>query len=220
MQRGVNRTANLARTKGADSFVDGNDAAHLHGIHLFAGKHFNLGIDHFAARGTQLIDFDFTVQDELLAGLQASFQITAVKKLAGQRAGIILNEEMIDGIAAVHAANSLAAHDAGAQGVGAVGLNVLDFGEMDAVFVAEGQIVEQIFEREDAALGEEFGALRPDAFHHADVGLEGDGHRSFFISLLGQGPLFEKLALRACVSLEWAFEGCRACRRLPWRIHD
>src|SRR5208283_5621803 len=162
-----NRTANLARAKSADSFVDGNDAAHLHGIHFFAGKHFNLGIDHFAARGTQLIDFDFAMEDELLAGLQASFQITAVEKLAGQRAGVILYKEVIDGIAAVHAPNRLAAHDAGAQGVSAVGLNVLDFGEMDAVFVAERQIVEQIFQRVDAALGEEFGALRPNTFHHA-----------------------------------------------------
>src|SRR5208283_3694823 len=170
LQRGVNGAANLARTKSADSFVDGNDAAHLDGIHLFAGKHFNLGIDHLAARGTELIDFDFAVEDELLAGLQASFQITAVEELAGQRAGIILNEEMIDGIAAVHAANGLAAHDTGAQSVGAVGLDVLDLGEMDAVFVAEGKIMEQIFKRVDAALGEEFGALRPNAFHHADVG--------------------------------------------------
>src|SRR5271157_1084710 len=99
------------------------------------------------------------MQDELLAGLQAPFEITAMKEFAGQRTGIILNEEVIDGIAAVHAANGLAAHDAGAQGISAVGLNVLDLGEMDAVFIAERQIVEQIFECEDAAFGEQLGAL-------------------------------------------------------------
>ena len=43
---------------------------------------------------------------------------------------------------------------------------------MDAVFVAEGQIIQEVFEREDAALGEQFGALGADALDHADFGGE------------------------------------------------
>jgi hypothetical protein len=43
---------------------------------------------------------------------------------------------------------------------------------MDAVFVAKREIAEKILERVDAALGEEFGALRADPFDHADFGAE------------------------------------------------
>jgi hypothetical protein len=39
---------------------------------------------------------------------------------------------------------------------------------MNAVFVAEGQVVKEIVERVDAAFGEEFRAVRADAFDHAD----------------------------------------------------
>ena len=43
---------------------------------------------------------------------------------------------------------------------------------MDAVFVAEGQVHKQIFHGVEAALGEEFGALRTYPFNHADFGGE------------------------------------------------
>ena len=47
---------------------------------------------------------------------------------------------------------------------------------MDAVFVAEREIAEQVFKGVDGALGEEFGALRADSFEHADIGLQAFGH--------------------------------------------
>ncbi len=97
-----------------------------------------------------------------------------MKEFAGeQAAGGVLNEQVIDGVAAAHAADGLAAHDLGADGVDAVGLDVLDIGKMDAVFVAERQIREQVFEGVKAALGEHFGALRTDTLDHADFGEEG-----------------------------------------------
>ena len=101
-----------------------------------------------------------------------------MKKSARERAsGVVLDEEMIDRVAAAaHAADRLATHHARANGVGAVGLDVLHFGKMDAVFIAKGQVTEQILERVDAALGEEFGALRADAFNHSDFGAEVHGH--------------------------------------------
>src|SRR5579863_10038829 len=91
---------------------------------------------------------------------------------------------MIDGVVGEFVGNGLAAHDASADGVDAVGLDVFDVGEMDAVFVAEREIREQIFKGIDAALGEEFGTLRADAFDHADFGGEGERHQHFFISFL------------------------------------
>ncbi len=47
---------------------------------------------------------------------------------------------------------------------------------MDAVFVAERQIAEEILERVDAALREEFGALRTNAFDHTNFGAEVHRH--------------------------------------------
>src|SRR5580658_1840697 len=91
---------------------------------------------------------------------------------------------MIDGVVGEFVGDGLATHDAGADGVDAVGLDVFDVGEVDAVFVAKREIREEILEGIDAALGEEFGALRADAFDHADFGGEGESHRHFFISFL------------------------------------
>ena len=51
---------------------------------------------------------------------------------------------------------------------------------MDAIFVTKRQVAEKVFERVNAALGEEFGALRADSFQHAYVGLQAFGHRGFY----------------------------------------
>ena len=101
-----------------------------------------------------------------------------MKKLDGERAtGFVLDEQMIDGVTSTaHTANGLAAHHTPANGVGAVGLDVFHFGKMDAVFVAKGEVAEEILKRVDAALGEEFGALRADAFDHANFGAEVHSH--------------------------------------------
>ena len=174
---GVHGAANRARAERADGFVDGNDAADFGGVRLAVAEHLELRIDHFEARGTQLVDFGFAVKNELLAGLEAAFEIAAVKKFAGeQAAGGVLYEQMIDGVVCEFVRDGLAAHDARANGVGAVGLDVFDIGKMDAVFVAERQVGEQVFERVNAALGEKFGALRADAFDHAHFGGETECH--------------------------------------------
>jgi hypothetical protein len=180
---GVHGAANGARAERADAFVNGDDAADFGGVGLAIAKHFELGIDHFDAGGAELIDFSFAVKDELLAGLEAAFEIAAVKKLAGEEAtGGVLHEEMIDGVVGELIGDGLAAHDFGANGVGAGRLDVFYGGEMDAIFVAEGEIGEEILEGKDAALGEKFGALRADAFDHADFGGETESHEHFFIS--------------------------------------
>ena len=171
IERGVNCAANGAGAERADGFVNGDDAADFGGVHLLAG-HFHLGIDHFDASGAELIDFGFAVEDERLAGLEAAFEIAAVKKFDGELAAGVANQHVKDGIASAHGANGLAAHDLHANGVDTVGLDVFYVGEMDAVFVAEGQVIQKVFEGEDAALGEQLGALGADAFDHADFGGE------------------------------------------------
>src|SRR5229473_7097308 len=101
-----------------------------------------------------------------------------MEKFDGEKtAGVVLDEQMIDGVAAAaHAADGLAAHHARANGVGAVGLDIFHLGEMNAIFVAKRQVAEKILESVDAALREEFGALRANAFDHADFGAEVHRH--------------------------------------------
>jgi hypothetical protein len=42
---------------------------------------------------------------------------------------------------------------------------------VEAIFVAKRKIVEEIVESVNAAFGEEFGALRPHTFDHANFGI-------------------------------------------------
>ena len=88
----------------------------------------------------------------MLPGFKAPFKISAVKEFTGQGSGVVLNEEMIDCVAAVHAADGLTAHYLRAQSVRVVGLDVFDFGELNAVFVAKWQVAEKIFQS-DATFG-------------------------------------------------------------------
>jgi hypothetical protein len=51
---------------------------------------------------------------------------------------------------------------------------------MKTVFVSERQIVKEILKSMDAALGQQFGALRADSFDHVDIGLQTVGHRDCY----------------------------------------
>src|SRR6266704_630153 len=87
----------------------------------------------------------YTIRARVMSG-------QAIRSMRGGRDAIyhlfVLDEQMIDGVAAAaHAANGLAAHHAGANGVDAIGLDVLDVRKMDAVFVAKWQVAEEILER-------------------------------------------------------------------------
>ncbi len=148
LQRGVDGAANGAGTKGGDGFVDRHDAADLGGVDFLTGSGFirgvrgggvidaaeqlDLRIHHLEARGTHFVDFCFPVQHQELALLQPAFEIAAVKEFAGEEACRILHQQMVNGVAAARCAHGLAAHHARADGVNAVGLNVLDVAEMDA----------------------------------------------------------------------------------------
>ena len=108
-----------------------------------------------------------------------------MKKLAGKLAtSFVLYKQVVNGVAAeAHVSNGLAAHDPRSNRVGAVRLNVLDLRKMDAVFVTKRKVAEQIFERMNTALREQFGALRADALDHAHFGAEAHRHGLLFISL-------------------------------------
>src|SRR5262245_30183268 len=106
-----------------------------------------------------------------------------MKKFAGERkARFVLDQQMIDRVSSAPAAYGRAAGDANAQCIDVAGTDVFDLGKADAVFVTKRQVSEKIFDRVDAALGEEFGALRADSFEHAHVGLQTFGHIRFISS--------------------------------------
>ncbi len=142
-------------------------------------------IDHLDPRRPQLVGFRLAMENQPLAGLQTTFEITAMKEFAGQLAAcLILHQQVVDGIAApAHRSNRLAAQNARANRVGSARLDVLHFREVDAVFVTEGQVAEQIFQRVDAALGEQLGALWTYASDHAHFAAEIHSHGLLFISL-------------------------------------
>jgi hypothetical protein len=104
-----------------------------------------LRIDHFNARGAEAIDFGFAMKHEKLAGFEAVFEIATMKKFAGERAGIVLHEQMIDGVATAHTANRLAAGDTDAQSENIVGAHVFDLRKVQAIFIPERKIAEKIF---------------------------------------------------------------------------
>jgi len=174
---GVHRAANLPGAKRANRFVDRYDPADLGGIYFLAAQHFDLGIDHLQPCGSQLIDLRLAMKNEQLPGLQAPFKVSTVKKLARQRtARVVLHQQVINGVAAAHTAHRLAAHHPCTNGVRAVRLNVFHLGEMDAVFVTEREVPEQVLKRVDPALREQFGALRANAFDHAYCCAKVRGH--------------------------------------------
>ena len=113
-----------------------------------------------------------------MAGLEAAFEVATVEELAREGAGGVFDEEMIDSVVTAHGADGLSAEDRGADREDIIGLDVFDVGEVDAVFVAEGKVGEEVFEGVEAAFGEEFGALGADAFDHADFRGEGEGRHS------------------------------------------
>src|SRR5207244_10320673 len=113
-----------------------------------------------------------------------SFEIAAMKKLARQQpAGLVLDQQMVDSVAAeAPVSNGLAADHPRANGVGSVWLNVFHLRELDPVFVAKRQVPEQISHRVDVTLGEQFRALRAHALDHARFAREAHGHGLLFIS--------------------------------------
>ena len=126
LQCGVSGTADGAGSESSDGFVDGNDAADFRRVLALSTQQLKLRIDHFDARGPEPVYFRFAVKHEELSRLEPALKIAAVEKLARQRAGIVLYEKVIDGVASTHAANGLAAGNTNLQREDIIGANVFD----------------------------------------------------------------------------------------------
>src|SRR4029077_5305526 len=84
----------------------------------------------------------------------------AVKKFAGQRAGLVAHEQVIHASARSRVADQAAAEDLYAKGVDTPRRDLANFREADAVLVAERQVPEKVFKCPQAALCEDFRAVR------------------------------------------------------------
>ena len=179
LQGGINGAADLPGTKGSNRFVNGHDSAHFGGIDFLAVQDFDRRIHHLSASRALLVNFHLAVKDQLLARLQAAFQVAPVKKLAGKRARVVLDKQMVDGVAAIHPAYGLATHHLGSQGINPIGLNILNLGEMDGVFVTERQVIQQVFQGINPALRQKFCTARAHALHHLHIRLQANAHAPF-----------------------------------------
>jgi hypothetical protein len=140
-----------------------------------------------------------------LAVFQFSFQVAAVEKPNVHRAGSVADGYVEDGAAAALEA------DRGAPSACDFGENCLnlarnyfgDWSETEAVFVAEGEIAEEIADGDDASSFESGGALRTYAVEIFDGVGQGDGRhrmgrwRITFISLVVVGCVSRREAQRA-----------------------
>src|SRR5690242_13417154 len=144
------------------------------------------------------------MKNQDLPWLQAPFEVAAMEEFAGQQAAsLVLHQQVINGVAAeAHVSKGLTAHDARTNGICSVGLNVLHLRKVNAVFIAKRQIAEQIFERINPALSEQFGTLRANALDHSHFGAEAHRH----------GLLLYHRGLYCCGKRETCFAALRTHR--------
>ena len=159
-----------AGTDAADGFVDGNDAAHFGGIGIFRAEQFERGIGHLDAAGTVRIEIGFAVHHDALTRAQAPLEIATVKKFARQHTGLVAHQQVIDGSPAAAQAGQAAIGHRTLNGISRAGNQRVNPGEVNAILVAERQIVEQIADGRDTARRQKSGSLRPNTlqiFHFA-----------------------------------------------------
>ena len=155
-ERQINDAPHRARADAADGFVNRNDAADFGRVRVSLAEQFVFRIDHLDPAGPHRIQLRLAVKHEPLPGLECFLEIVPVKKFAGERARLVAHEQVIDAAARARVADQAAAQDLRANGVDLSRRDLANFCEVDAVFVAEGQIAEQVFKRPQPALAREF----------------------------------------------------------------
>ncbi len=110
------------------------------------------------------------MENDALAGTKNALEVVAVKPLGVEDAGVGAGGEIENAATPAPAqpyqagGEHLALH-----GGHLAGLQLTDGGEVDAVLVTKGEVVEKVFKGADAFLGEVAGAAG------ADAGEDGDG---------------------------------------------
>ena len=181
MQGAPEQGAEPAGAEFADGGVDGNDASHLEGgFDLGVGfsgvegvvgvtEDFDLGLDDLELAGVA-VGFHLAVGGEGLSGMEAALKVGAIEPeaLNGGAAGAEGEFEDGDGAGAEEGG---AAHFAD-DGCHLAGLELGDGLGIGAIFVAEREIEEKVFDGVNAFFGEAFGDARTDALGILNTGSE------------------------------------------------
>ena len=159
----------------AGGFVDGDDAVDFEGGVLEGlgggvgvvgvGEELELGLEHFEAAGGGAGGLDGAVEGDEGAEGEAVFEVGAVEPHGFEGGGALADGELKEGHAG--GAKEGGAADFRDDGGGGAGLEGRDGLGVEAVFVAEGQVVEEVFDGEDALAGELGGDAVADAFDKA-----------------------------------------------------
>ena len=182
LQHAVNHATKPARSDPAvaGGFVDGHDAPDLERLPLLlvhaavTGRRrrivqdLELRLDDFEAMAAAIASLDLAIQRERHAGAKLVLQVGGVKPNALQRVAPLADGHLEDRHAA-RAEQSEGAHvgdDAGHL----AHAKLADAARVQAIFVAEGQVVEQVFDGCNALLQQDLRELRPDAFYELHIG--------------------------------------------------
>lgn len=120
--------------------------------------------------------FDLAIEGEHLAGMELAFEPGAVEPEALHGGDALTDGHFKEGHAA--GAEEGGAADFGDDAGGFAGLEIGEGAGVEAVFVAEGEMKEEVFDGEDALVAEEFGDGGADALNVLDWRFEGEHWRT------------------------------------------
>ncbi len=120
------------------------------------------------AMAAAIAGFDFAVQSDQHAGAKFVLQISGVEPDAFERVAALADGHFEQWHAT--GAKESEGTDLGDDAGHFAGAQLANAARIEAIFVAKGQIVEQVFDRADALLQQDLGELGADAFDVLHVG--------------------------------------------------
>ncbi len=160
----------------AEGLVDGGDAADFEqacfGVVAGVGEDLKLRLDHFEVAGGAG-GLDLAEDGDGLAALEFAVEVGAVEPETLEDEAALAEGQLEDGHAAGAEDGGVA--DLGDDAGGFAGLELVEAAGVLAVFVAEGEMVEEVFRGGDGFGCELLGDMRADAAHELYRGIEA-GH--------------------------------------------
>ncbi len=155
----------------AEGLVDGDDAIDFERCVFFVraagyGEKFELRLDHFEAAGGGAGGVDLAEESDGGAEGEAVFEVGAVEPHALDGGGALADGHLEEGHAG--GAEEGGAADLADDGGHGAGFEIGDGLGVEAVFVAEGQVVEEVFDGVKVATGELDGDALADALDEAE----------------------------------------------------
>ena len=155
----------------AEGFVDGDDAVDLERYIFFVGaaggrEKLELRLDHFEAASGGAGGFELAVEGDHGAEGEAIFEVSAIEPHGLDGGGALADSHLEEGHAG--GAEEGGATDLADDGGHGAGFELGDGLGMEAVFVAEGEMVKEVFDGVEVAAGEFGGDAIADALDEAE----------------------------------------------------